>query len=62
MDVDLEDRADKRIVDLDELHVPGRDLRFRVSEVGCEVGIILELRSRSAFDRNAAFRRSFDGQ
>jgi hypothetical protein len=30
--------------------------------VGCEVGIILELRSRSAFDRNAAFRRSFDGQ
>ena len=61
MDVDLEDRAGERICDLDELHVPRRDLRFCANEVGGETGIILEFQSPPARDENSAVLGSLDG-
>lgn len=61
MDVDLKDGAGQRICDLDELNVPGRDLRFCASKMGREIGIILEFQSPAARGRNSALIRSFDG-
>lgn len=61
MDVDLEDGAGQWICDLDELHVPRRDLRFCASEVGRETGIALEFQSLAARSGNSALPRPFDG-